>query len=169
MGTTIPKKLEDFARKHVPLLRTYLQREETRDIDKIVRDELVKKIGDLIKQFNDAKQTLVDQGVLQGLDLLDRSSSRLQKIANNIQFAARGYSGVFDKEQMAGDQLNRLVEFDTNLFDLIEALATGLKDALSKPQDALKASLAGFDQQVKDFEAQLSQRDSYARERTTGK
>ncbi len=168
MGRPIPKRMEDFARKYVPVLRTYLQREETRDLDKVIRDELVKQVQGLIDQLTMAKQTLVDNKVLMGLDLLDRSNHKLEKVRDSIKFAARGYSGVFDLEQMADDQLNRLVEFDQMLFDKVAVLSGALKDALSKPGD-LKSALAGLDQQISEFESTLDNRDAYARERKAGK
>jgi len=160
--------MEDFARKYVPLLRTYLQREETRDLDKVIRDELAKQLQGLLDQLTAAKQTLVDNKVLTGLDLLDRASHRLEKLRDSIRFAARGYSGVFDLEHMADDQLNRLLEFDQMLFDKVAILAGALNQALAAPGD-LKKSLAGLEAQIKEFETTLDNRDAYARERKAGK
>jgi len=169
MPKTYPKRLEDFGKKYVPLLRTYLQREETRDLDKVIRDELVKKIQGLINQINGAKQTLVDNKVLAGLDLLDRSTRKLDKIRDSIRFAARGYSGVFDLEVMGDDQLKRLLEFDQSLFDQIAILEAGLSEVSGKSTAELKASLSVFDQKIKEFETRLDERDAYARERQSGK
>jgi len=168
MAKTYPKRLEDFAKRYVPLLRTYLQREETRDIDKVIRDELVKRMQGLIDQLNDAKQKLVDNKVLTGLDILDRASHKLEKIRDSIKFAARGYSGIFDLEVMGNDQLNRLLEYDQMLFDKVAILSTALNEALSKSGD-IKTALSGLDSQIKDFEATLDNRDNYARERKAGK
>jgi len=168
MPKTYPKRLENFARKYVPLLRTYLQREETRDLDKVIREELVKKMQGLIDQLNGAKQKLVDNKVLTGLDLLDRSVHKLEKIRDSIRFAARGYSGVFDLEVMADDQLNRLLEFDQMLFDKVAILGNALNEALGKPGE-LKSALSAFDQQIKEFETTLDNRDSYGRERKGSK
>ncbi len=169
MPKTYPKRLEDFGKKYVPLLRTYLQREETRDLDKVIRDELVNKIQGLIDRINGAKQTLVENKVLTGLDLLDRSTRKLDKIRDSIKFAARGYSGVFDLEVMGDDQLKRLLDFDQSLFDQISGLESGLSETLSKPAAELKTSLSALDQKIKDFETKLDQRDAYARERQAGK
>jgi len=165
MAKTYPKRLEDFAQKYVPLLRTYLQREQTRDIDKVIRDELVKKMQGLIDQLAEAKQKMVDAGRLQGLDLLDRSTHKIEKIRDSIKFAARGYTGIFDLEQMADEQLNRLIEFDQKLFAGIDELGANLNDALGKSSAEQKSALSGFDQKLKDFEATLDQRDGFARER----
>jgi len=169
MPKSYPKRLEDFARKYVPLLRTYLQREETRDLDKVIRDELVKKMQGLIDQLNGAKQKMVDGGKLLGLDLLDRSTHKLEKVRDSIKFAARGYTGIFDLEQMADEQLNRLLDFDQKLFDGIETLEASLKDALSRPSSELKSALAGLDSALKQFEDTLDERDASARQRAAGK
>jgi len=169
MAKTWPKSLESFASKYVPLLRTYLQREETRDVDKVIREELVKKLQGLVDQLNEFKQRMVDGGKLAGLDLLDRSTHKLEKVRDSIKFAARGYTGVFDLEQMADAELNRMLEFDQKLFAGVDDLSAGLKEALSRPQNELKPALAGFDQKIREFETVLDQRDAHARERKLGK
>lgn len=169
MGKPIPKRLEDFAKKYVPLLRTYLQREETRDIDKLIRDELVKKMQGLIDQLAAVKTKMVDGGKLMGLDILDRSTHKLEKVRDSIKFAARGYSGIFDIEQMADDQLNRLVEFDQKLFAAIDELDAALKDTLGRNPAELKTAFAAFDQKIAEFESNLDQSDGFAKDRKLGK
>jgi hypothetical protein len=169
MAKTYPKRLEDFAKAHVPLLRTYLQREETRDIDKLIRDELVKKMQGLVDALNGAKTKLVDAGKLVGLDLLDRSTHKMEKIRDTIKFSARGYTGVFDVEQMADEQLNKLIDFDQKLFAAIDDLGAALNDALARPAPELKSALSALDGKIAEFETTLDGRDAYARDRKVAK
>ncbi len=163
MPKTYPQRLLDFAKQYVPLLRTYLEREELRDVDKLIRDELVKKMQELIDKINDVKRELVDSGRLAGLDLLDRSTHKLEKLRDSIRFASRGYSGVFDLEQLNEQVLNRLIEFDQNLFEQINSLADKVKEVLSRPKSELKTTLRELDEEIDIFEEKLDQRDSYAR------
>ena len=86
-----------------------------------------------------------------------------------IKFSARGYTGIFDLEQMADDQLNRMLDFDQKLFAGLDDLAGNLKDALARPANELKPALSILDQKISDFEATLDQRDAYSRERKTAK
>ena len=165
MAKTYPKRLLEFAQEHIPLLRTYLEREEKRDIDKLIRDELVKKLQELIDQLNQAKQKLVDSGRLAGLDLLDRTTHKLEKIRDSIRFASRGYRGVFDLEQMAEEELDRLIEFDQKLFGKISVLKEKLQQVLSRPQAELKSALGEFDREIEEFDSHLEERDKYALEK----
>jgi hypothetical protein len=169
MGKPIPKRLEDFAKKYVPLLRTYLQREETRDIDKLIRDELVKKMQGVIDTLAAAKTKMVDGGKLIGLDILDRSTHKLEKVRDTIKFASRGYTGIFNLEQMADDQLNKLIEFDQKLFAGVDELAAALKEALDRNPAELKTAFAAFDAKIAEFEQNLDGRDAFARDRKLGK
>ena len=162
MSKTYPKRLEDFAKKYVPLLRTYLEREELRDIDKVIREELVKKVQGIIEQINTGQQNQVDSGKLSGLDLLQRTAHKLEKVRDKIKFAVRGYSGIFDLNQIAEEELKSLLDFDQKLFTLVEELEMNLTEILARPSTELKSALSGFDKKIKFFEAFLEERGKSA-------
>jgi len=163
MSKTYPKRLEDFAKKYVPVLRTYLEREELRDIDKVIREELAKKVQGIIDQLKDAQTRQVDSGKLSGLDLLQRTAHKLEKVRDKIKFAVRGYSGIFDLNQMAEEELKGLLDFDQKLFTLVEELNMNLKEILERPSTEIKSALSGFDKKIKNFEAFLEEREKSAK------
>jgi hypothetical protein len=160
---TLPKRLEAFAEEWVPGLRTYLRREGIRDSDKLIRDELVKRLEGVKKEIDRMKRDWTDSGQLAGLDLLDRATRRIEKIRDSVKFASRGYSGIFDPEEVAEEELLALVNFDKKLFKRAEGLKEHLKSLKESDRPGIKAELRKLENKLTEFDDLLGQRDSYSR------
>ncbi len=160
---TFPKRLEAFAEEHVPGLRTYLRREGIRDSDKLIREELVKRLDGVKKEIDRMKRDWTDSGQLTGLDLLDRATRRIEKTRDSVKFASRGYSGIFDPEKVAEKELLGLLNFDKKLFKRAEGLKKDLKDLKESDRRGVKAQLRKLEDRLTEFDDLLDQRDSYSR------
>jgi len=162
---SLPKRLERWAERRVPLLRTYLKRENLRDADKLIRDELVKKMEQVKGVLEDAKAERVDQGSLTHLDRLDRATRKIDSVRESIRFAARGYRGIFDPEEVTEDDLMALLNFDEQLFEVIEALEQEAAKVAALSDDELLPALGGFEKQVREMDELLGQREQYSTEK----
>ncbi len=162
---SLPKRLEKWAQERVPGLRTYLARENLRDSDKLIRDELAARLDKVKAVLDKAKQDRVDAGSLKNLDRLDRATRKVEKVRDTIKFDSRGYQGIFDPREVTEKDLHALLDFDGKLFDVVELLeAEAVKvAALSDPE--LASALSGFEDQVEAMHQTLGQREDYSKEK----
>jgi hypothetical protein len=160
--TTLAKKLEMWAQERVPGLRGYLKKENLRDADKLIRDELVKRLEAVKQRLEDAKSERLDRGSLQNLDKLDRACSKIDQVRESIRFAARGYRGLFDPQEVAENDLVNLLNFDERLFDVVEALGAEAQKVATLGDEELPAALRNFEKQIAAFDQTLGEREKYA-------
>ncbi len=165
---TLPKKLEQWASEKAPGLRTYLEREGLRDADKLIRDELAKKLDEVREVFEKAKSRRVDKGRLKNLDKLDRAVKKIEKVRDTIRFDSRGYRGIFDPEEVAEDELLALLEYDEKLFGSVEGLAAEAKKAAEASEEELIDALYNFEDKVAAFDASLGERENYSKKSLPG-
>jgi len=162
---TLPKRLEDWASNKVPGLRAYLKRQGLREADKIVRDELVNRMDRVKDALDKAKRLRVDAGGLVGLDKLDRATRKIEKVRDTIKFDSRGYKGLFDPQEVAETELMHLLDFDQNLFTVVEALDQAAAGVAKLSDADLPAALLSFEDQVEAMANTLTERENYANQK----
>jgi hypothetical protein len=155
----LAEKLERLVRI-IPGIGGYQDRETSRDTDKLVRLKLSSEIEGLKLEIEKEKRLGMDRNDLSLLPALDTLASKLDKTANLIKYAERGYSGIFDIHKIGQDKLDKLYSFDLALFDGIETLKTvsqGLHDASFEPS-AAKEQVRKLDEAIEGFEKKFSTR-----------
>src|SRR5512135_1647584 len=123
---SLAETLEKLARK-VPGVAGYQDKEAARETDKAVRLCLSEEIEHIRLDIEKDMKRFTDEKEFSLLPALDTLTSKLDKIANLIKYAGRGYSGVFDDDKVDLDSINRLYAFDLGIFDRIEGLKLGIK------------------------------------------
>src|SRR2546422_9222263 len=88
-------KLERLVRI-VPGVAGYQDRENARETDKLVRMRLSDELRHLMGDLEEAKRRLTDARDLSQLPLLDRLAGKLEKLGRTLEYAGRGYRGLFD-------------------------------------------------------------------------
>jgi hypothetical protein len=86
--------------------------------------------------------------------------AKLDKLANLIRYAARGYRGVFDRSPLDETKLDQLYAFDLELFEEIALLGSGaqaVRDALESAP-ALQRATRQLDGILDTFEQSLAKR-----------
>jgi predicted transcriptional regulator len=159
---SLSKRLEVWAQERVPILRTYLKQENLRDADKLIRDELVKRLDRVKGELDRAKQERVERGSLLHLDKLDRVTSKVDAVSHQIRFAARGYRGLFDPEEVGEDDLVGLLNFDERLFGVVESLAAGAAKVAPLSDEELLPALRDLESQLTALDHTLDERQQYA-------
>jgi len=159
MGVTVANRLERLVR-FVPGVAGYQDRENARATDKQVRMRLVGDLRRLIGSLEEDKERLAASGDLSALPRLDRLAGRLERLTRTVEFAGRGYSGLFDLHTVDNDTLSQLYAFDLGLFDALsvtrakaEAVRAALTDAT-----ALKSAAEHMREALDDFGRLFEQR-----------
>jgi predicted RecB family endonuclease len=154
----LAEKLERLVRI-IPGVAGYQDNESARDTDKAVRMKLAEQLDGIKLDIDKEKLGLVEGKDLSLLPALDRAASKISKTANTIKYAARGFSGIFDKPRVDLEQLEKLSSFDIALLEDMEDLKTLAKN-MSASSDAslLKDAVAKLDNAIDSLDRKFSSR-----------
>jgi len=124
----------------IPGFKGYQNRELRRDVDRMQREYLAQRLGELKAGVRRTARDYTDAGQIGLLHLFERLDRDLDGLSQAVRFADYGVSGLFDVVKIHEPDLDRLYEFDLSLLSDLEALAGGLA-AVPAP-NAGDASLA---------------------------
>ena len=152
MGVTVASRLERLVR-FVPGVAGYQDRENSRTTDKQVRMRLVQEIGRLIQGLDDDKERLARSSDLSALPRLDRLAGRLERQGRIVEFASRGYTGLFDLHHVDEETLDQLYAFDLGLFDALSVVRAKAEAVRAARADAaaLETAIEHMTEALDDF------------------
>jgi len=151
-------KLEELVEK-IPGYKGYADRERRRDSDKLQRELLSARLHEAKRLVSGRIQELSRQGNLALLTPVNAIQQRLERLAGEILYADRGYSGFFDLLKIKEAELDRVYALDATLLEQGNALPelvktdptfAALNAALDELETGLKrrvALLKGMDQE----------------------
>jgi hypothetical protein len=127
----------------LPGFRGYREKELRRDADRILRDHLAARLDRARKSLDDTAAAATRGGALDGINDIETARKRLDRVANRIRYAERGYAGLFDALKVDEDALARVYAFDVALVEGVDAIdrAAGVQ-AMTAAIDALDARLS---------------------------
>lgn len=141
MGVTVATRLERLVR-FVPGVAGYQDRENSRSTDKQVRMRLVQEMRRLIQGLDDDKAYLARSSDLSALPRLDRLAGRVERQSRTVEFAGRGYTGLFDLHRVDQATLDQLYAFDLGLFDALSVVRAKAESVRAARADAAALGLA---------------------------
>jgi len=117
----------------LPGFRGYKEKELRRESDKLVRNHLyliLTKDKDNVRAIS---QRIADKRYLDTLPDIDRLTAKMDRITEKVNHASYGYSGFYDTVKVKEENLDRMITFDNQLLDEVNALSAEI--------DGLKAQL----------------------------
>ncbi len=135
-----------FWQKIIPGYHGYKQKEMRRESDKLLRDHLVKQLGNTKKDLTSIQEDAAESapGILTKLeDLL----TELDTFLRNIQHAGYGYGGMFDAVKVKETELDKLLDFDRNVVETV----MNVDGAVKELKDNLAEDAAGKIKAVRDL------------------
>lgn len=109
----------------IPGIAGYQDREKRRDADKAVREKAARDIAKCRERLGEVMNDLSrsgGSGSLRSIGTLERVSSRLERIEDEIRYAPHGYAGWFDREGINLEDLERVYEYDLLLLETAERM-----------------------------------------------
>jgi len=119
---------------HIPGFKGYVERQNRRDADKILRDTVVRRFDEQWKRASQLQVDMVSQGMITYVDDMERAVLQLRTFIDKMSTAPRGYSGLFDAVKINEKELEAIYQYDAAFFDLGEQVGRAL--------DNVEASLA---------------------------
>ena len=146
----------------IPGYKGYKGKEERRDNDALFRGMLAAKIEGLQSIATDELAALKGPAALEAASGFGRLTKKLEKAADKVRFASRGYRGWFDMHKVQENELDKLYEFDCSLTEDVEKMQVDFETLGASVEsgtginEALQVAIAGLD----DFTHKLEGRSS---------
>jgi hypothetical protein len=130
-------KLSERIAAALPGFRGYKEKELRRESDKLIRNHLYLKLSKDKDNVRSISQRIADKRYLDVLADIDRLVAKMDRITEKVNHASYGYSGFFDIVKIKEENLDRMIAFDNQLVESINALSAEI--------DAFKAQLLSGD------------------------
>jgi hypothetical protein len=127
------KKLASY----IPGFSGYIERENRRAADKLLRDTVARRFEELYKRLSALQADLISQGGIEYIDEIEKAALQIRMFTDKLRNATYGYSGLFDAVKINEAELAKIYAFDAAFFDLGEQI----KGAM----DTVEASLGNTD------------------------
>ena len=129
------KKLVSF----IPGFSGYIERQNRRDADKILRDTVARRFEDQWRRASQLQSDMVSNGQIAFVDDMEKAAIKLRTFIDKISTAPRGYSGLFDAVKINEKELEAIYQYDAAFFDLADQVAHALDNVEASLSD--KAAL----------------------------
>ena len=107
---------------YIPGFSGYIERENRRDADKVLRDTVARRFEEQWKRVSQLQSDLVSNGMIAYVDDMEKAAIKLRTFIDKITTAPRGYSGLFDAVKINEAELTAIYQFDAAFFDLAEQI-----------------------------------------------
>ncbi|HAV76623.1 MAG TPA: hypothetical protein DCX53_04635 [Anaerolineae bacterium] len=108
---------------YIPGFSGYVERQNRRDADKILRDTVARRFDEERKRTSNMQADMAGNGMIEYVDDLEKAAIQLQTFIDKISTAPRGYSGLFDAVKINEKELEAIYQFDAAFFDLAEQVS----------------------------------------------
>jgi len=112
----------------LPGFRGYKEKELRRESDKLVRNNLTLKLSKDKDSVRGIAQRIADKRYLDVLPDIDRLNAKMDRITEKVNHASYGYAGFYDIVKIKEEHLDRMITFDNQLLDEVNALTASIED-----------------------------------------
>jgi hypothetical protein len=120
----------------------YVDRENRREADKLLREEISKRYEEQWSRISNLQRQLIAGGQLQFLDDLEEAAIKMRIFSDRVRRAAYGYAGFFDAVRVHSDELTKLYEYDIALLENVDNVARAIDNVeASIDTDGLPAAI----------------------------
>lgn len=120
----------------------YVDRENRREADKLLRQTIASRYEEQWGRVSDVQKQLIAGGQLDFVDDLEASAIKLRTFVDRVKGASYGYSGFFDAVRVNKDELQKIYEYDLALLDSASKISSAVDNvAASIGTDGLPAAI----------------------------
>jgi hypothetical protein len=112
----------------LPGFRGYKEKELRRESDKLVRNNLYLKLTKNKDDVRAISQKIADKRYMDVLTDIDRLTAKMDRITEKVNHASYGYAGFYDIVKIKEENLDRMITFDNQLLDEVNALTATIGD-----------------------------------------
>jgi hypothetical protein len=112
----------------LPGFRGYKEKELRRESDKLIRNNLYLKLTKAKDNVKSISQKIADKRYMDALTDIDRVNAKMDRIAEKVNHASYGYAGFYDVVKIKEENLDRMITFDNQLLDEVNALTSSIEE-----------------------------------------
>jgi hypothetical protein len=127
--------------RYIPGFRGYLQKDDIRDADRMLRMQLSQKISVARKNLEEAKASIEEKGLMVDILQIESALSSLKRMSSEIGYADSGYSWMASDSNPIEDEVERIYDCDAGLLDQITMLQGISSEFSSAASDSDVATL----------------------------
>jgi len=143
----------------VPGFKGYLEKEDRRTADKLMREEIGDRYVKVLNQLDAVMTRMVDQGQMEYVDNLESVVTKVQTFIDRIRNASYGYSSFFAAVKIDEETLDRIYEYDKSLLEGAQKLEELMLSVEAAENDAeLKSLLDEMNHQARELINQVDRR-----------
>lgn len=139
--------------KLVPGWRGYRIKEERRNADRILRDQIISRLRRSQDKIEDIRSAVVDTELESAYKTVDSLTSRTERLISQIEHADYGYRPFFDAIKIKEDDLMNMLRYDTWFVDQVQVFDQNCEDALILVEDDPDEAIG----HIKDLRKMVSQ------------
>src|SRR5512147_2463873 len=111
---------------HIPGFNGYVERQNRRDADKLLRDTVARRLDEQWKRVSHLQNDIVSNGQISYVDDMEKAAINLRTFIDKISTAPRGYSGLFDAVKINEKELEKIYQFDAAFFQLADQVKSAV-------------------------------------------
>ena len=147
----------------VPGFSGYMKREQRREADKVIRNFLYSRLQEARNDLQDVYQAVADSERSDDLQKIDRLIAIFDRVSERVNHASYGYHGFFDAIKINEPELDRMIQFDTQLVDGVKGVGEKTRVIKAGVQedrlDNLAVDLRDLRKSVQEFEMTFDERE----------
>jgi len=121
-------RLSERIASALPGFRGYKEKELRRESDKLVRNNLYLKLTKGKDNVKSISQKIADKRYMDVLTDIDRLNAKMDRITEKVNHASYGYAGFYDIVKIKEENLDRMITFDNQLLDEVNALTASIEE-----------------------------------------
>jgi hypothetical protein len=120
----------------------YLDRENRREADKLLRQTIAQRYEEQWDRISQLQRQLISEGKLEFVDDLEAANIKLRAFIDRARHASYGYSGFFDAVRVNEAELTKLYEYDSTLLENVKRISDAVDNlGASLGTDGLPAAI----------------------------
>jgi len=151
--------LSNIASK-IPGFSGYINREERRKSDKLLRETISARFAEQVRRVSELQQEFISSGEIMYVDDLEKAALKLRTFADRIKTASHGYSSLFEAVKINQEELDKILAHDTALLDMSDAIGSAVDHVQSSiGTDGVQASIRNLVQAAQNCIDAYNRRD----------
>ncbi len=144
----------------IPGFSGYMERQNRRDSDKLIRDMIFNRFRELEARLSAVQRDFIARGELDYVDDLEASAIKMRTFADRVRTATRGYSSLFEAVKINEDELKKLYEYDAAMLDLVDEVSRAIDHVeASVGTDGLPAAIRNLESVTRQCIATFDRRE----------
>jgi hypothetical protein len=143
----------------IPGFGGYLQREQRRTADKMLRDTCAARYTEQWDRISEIQRRMINDGMIDHVDNLESAAIKLRTFIDSMKTASYGYSSFFDAVKINEAELEKLYSYDNALLEGVNKVAAAIDNVeASLATDGLPAAMRNLTSACADCVAAFDRR-----------